>query len=347
MSQRFDRPKDDLRPSLDSSPRARHVRSESVGSRPHAAARHAAPSHVGASISSGAPDPNRTSRTSSSRRAGRVWRVVFWVALVVFVGAAVALGAIVWGYHQNREVYAELADRTFPEPVDATLIQLSDMTVDWDALRSINPDVVGWIYIPDSDVNYPIVHSGDDVYYLKTDFYGQTNWIVSFGTIFLSGDNATDFSDECNVIYGHHMNEGSMFSSLADWTDSASFNAHRSVYLLTPAGNYRLETFALDHVGGYEPFVQTSFGSPDERSLYVQEKIDRSMVVPDTAIPSASEIDKMFMLSTCDNLPSNGRYVLCCYVAESTVPGVSGCDPSGVAVDLEVVRDIGDAVAAS
>lgn len=347
MSQRFDRPGDGRRPHSHSASRGRHARPESHGAPAPSAPRAAGFARGGESSDRGRAVPAREGSCPPANGRSRVWRVVFWAALVVFVCAMAALAALLFGYHQNREVYADLADRTFEAPDDARAMRLGDLTVDWDALYSINPDVIGWIYVPDSDINYPVVHSGDDVHYLKTNFYGETNWVVSFGTIFLSGANAPDFSDACNVVYGHHMNEGSMFSSIAQWTDDASFNAHRSVYLLTPAGNYRLESFALDHFDGDDAFIQTSFESDEARRAYVQDKIDRSVVACDSALPPASEITKLFMFSTCDNLPADGRYVLCCYVAESTVDAVAGLGSAGQAVDPLAAGEIGSAVAAS
>ena len=146
------------------------------------------------------------------KRSGGVWRVVFIISLIVFVCAAGALAFIGYGYWHGQQNNKQLEQIGFNAPDAAALqrMDLASFTVDWDALRAINPDVVGWIYVPGTTVNFPIVHGTDDEHYLKTDFYGQTSW-VSFGSIFLSAANAADFSDANNIVYGHHMNDGSMF----------------------------------------------------------------------------------------------------------------------------------------
>ena len=77
---------------------------------------------------------------------------------------------------------------------------LADFTVDWDALKAINPDTVGWIYIPGTVVNYPIVQAADDEKYLTHDFKGSEGWIATFGAIFLAAENSSDFSDPNNII---------------------------------------------------------------------------------------------------------------------------------------------------
>lgn len=279
---------------------------------------------------------------SGRKKKGGPWRIVFWIALVVLVCSLVALGVIGFGYWQGQQKNAEVSTEAFTPPEDIAGANLADLTVDWDALRAINPETVGWIYIPDTVVNYPIVHTADDNKYLKTDFKGETNWVVSFGAIFLSAENAANFSDANNIVYGHNMNDGSMFSHVASLDDTAQFNKHRTVYILTPQGNYRLNSFSLVHVPANDPLVQTTFASDDERTAYVQDKMDRSVVAPDPAAPAAADITKMFALATCDNLPSDGRYVLFCSVVESTV-AQAGDSTTGETVDPGMEAAIGEA----
>lgn len=239
----------------------------------------------------------------------------------MLVASLAVLGALAFSYWQGQNAYDEIADRAFEAPRDIEGTSLENIQVDWDALRAINPDVVGWIYIPDTIVNYPIVHTDDDTHYLSYDFNGQQGWGATFGTIFLQAANAGDFTDANNIVYGHHLNNGSMFACLADFTDSVEFNAHRTVYLLTPQGNYKLRTFSLVHCAADDPLAQTSFTDADELASYVQDKIDRSVAAPEGALPAAEDIDHTFAFVTCDNLPSDGRYVLFSYVEETTVPG--------------------------
>ena len=76
---------------------------------------------------------------------------------------------------------------------------------------------------------------GDSEYYLHHNFsLGEGSFGAEFGSIMLSGENAGDFSDEVNILYGHHMRNGSMFALFAEFRDSAIFNEHRTIYLLTP-----------------------------------------------------------------------------------------------------------------
>ena len=186
-----------------------------------------------------------------------------------------------------------------PEDIEGTA--LSDLTVDWDRLLAINPDTVGWVYIPGTAVNYPIVHTTDDEKYLATDFNGQQTWGATYGSIFLSAANAADFSDANNIVYGHHLNNGSMFAAIADFENPDQFNAHRTAYILTPQGNFKLRSLSLVHVA------------------------------------------HLFAFATCDNLPSDGRYVLFSYLEESTVANVAAVGGADAAVDPEAAAAVGGA----
>ncbi len=280
---------------------------------------------------------------ASAKRGGGVWRVVFVVAIVVFVAAVAALGVIGYGYWHGQQNNKQLAQTGF-NPPDAAQLQTADLasfTVDWDALRAINPDTVGWIYIPGTTINFPIVHTSDDEHYLKTDFYGETNWAVSFGAIFLSAANTADFSDANNVVYGHHMNDGSMFSPIADFADADTFNANRTVYIFTPQANWRLTTFSLVHCAADDPLAQTAFASESERQAYVQDKVDRSVVSVE-GLPSAADMNHTFAFATCDNSASNGRWVLFAYVSD-TVATAGSTAGAGNSVNPEDVAAVNEA----
>lgn len=246
-------------------------------------------------------------KSAGKSKKGGPWRVVFWIALIVLVASLAILGALLFSYWQGQNAYDKIADQAFEAPQDVEGAALEDLQVDWDALRAINPDVVGWVYIPGTIVNYPIVHTDDDERYLTYDFNGEQGWGATFGTIFLQAANAGDFSDPNNIIYGHHLNNGSMFACLADMLDDAGFNAHRSVYLLTPQGNYKLRTFSMVHCAADDPLAQATFADAAEQTAYVQDKIDRSVAAPEGELPAAEDIDQTFAFVTCDNLPSDGR----------------------------------------
>lgn len=258
--------------------------------------------------------------------------MVFWVSLSVFVVAVAALVTIGVSYWQGQSRYDQLADQAFEAPENADEAALASFTVDWDALCAVNSDIVGWIYVPGTIINYPIMYSGDDSTYLTRDFYGNEGgwWMADYGAVFLSGIDKPDFSSVNNIVYGHNLLNGSMFADFAKLANQEEFDAHRTVYVLTPKGNYRLNTFAVVNVKATYPVAQATFASNAEYETYLQDKIDRSIVTPEEGMPSVTGITQTFAFSTCDHDHYNDmRYVIYCTVAEYAAIGSGGIGASG------------------
>ncbi|MBQ9041219.1 MAG: class B sortase [Eggerthellaceae bacterium] len=271
--------------------------------------------------------------TGQKRKGSRAWRVVFVIALVVLVASLAALGVIAFSYFQGQMKYDKVADDSGFDPNDA-VSNVAELHVDWDALRAVNEDTVAWLYVPNSNINYPVVRGSDNEYYLTHDFDGAQGWLANYGAVFMDCRNNPDWSDDAYFMYGHHMNDGSMFADVAAMTDQQRFDECRTMYLLSPSGNFKLRTFALVHAAADDPLVQVAFATPEDMTAYVQDKINRSVVEPGT-LPKASKMTKAFALATCDNLYSDGRYVLYAYIEETSAEGLSG--------DLGITADDGQA----
>jgi len=215
-------------------------------------------------------------------------------------------------------------------PEDGQVTNLADLVVDWDALRAINPDIVAWVYMPGTIINYPVAHKdGDSEYYLHHNFsLGEGSFGAEFGSIMLSGENAGDFSDEVNILYGHHMRNGSMFALFAEFRDSAIFNEHRTIYLLTPEGNYRLQTFAVEHV----PMTHASIATPnyptdEEFTAFKDWLVEESIVTPDPdTTDTLADATKLFGFCTCDGADNTWRYITFADVAEFVPISYVGSD---------------------
>ena len=266
------------------------------------------------------------------RRRSRGWTIVFVVALCVFIVSVGALGTIGFSYFQGQQKYGDIATHAevsaltddTGEPDSATSWDKLEESVhvDWDALRKANPDTVAWLHVPKTVISYPVVQGDDNEYYLTRDFDGEAGWLANYGAIFMDYQNKPDWSDQSYFIYGHHMNDGSMFADLVGLEDQARFDECRTIYLLSPKGNMRLRTFALVHCAPEEEIVYTKFKDAKEMQEYIQDKIDRSLVHP-SDVPSAKSIKKLFAFATCDNV-SWGRYVLYAYVVNASDDSLKG-----------------------
>lgn len=261
--------------------------------------------------------------TSSEKKNGGVWRAVFVIALIVFLASVVALGVIAYSYFQGQAKYNETAQKAGLDASDVSAAPLAELNVDWKALLEANPDTVAWVLMPNTSINYPVVRGADNEYYLTHDFDGEAGWLANYGAVFMDYRNNPNWSDQQYFIYGHHMNDGSMFADLAGLTDQARFDECRTVYMLSPHGNFKLRTFAMVHDSADAAIVQTSFANPADMAAYIQDKIDQSVVNPGE-IPAASAIKQAFAFATCDNMYADGRYILYAYVEQTTAEGLTG-----------------------
>ena len=105
------------------------------------------------------------------------------------------------------------------------------VAVNLEELQEENPDIVGWLYFETEEISYPILYSGDNETYLHTAYNGKS---AASGSIFLDGNNAPDFSDNYNIIYGHNMKDLSMFGKLKFYrTKEDYYETHKYFQIIT------------------------------------------------------------------------------------------------------------------
>ena len=159
-------------------------------------------------------------------------------------------------------------------------------------------DIIGYIYSPGTPISYPIAYDGNNEYYLHHDLYGNYS---EYGTIFLDARVPSDFSGHNNVLYGHHMSDGSMFASISNYKQQWYYDAHPYFFLYTNAGKYRVDLFAGIVVPGTHEVFSTSL-SADQ----LQRFINNSTFYSGKGVPSG----QIVTLCTCSYEAANYRYVV-------------------------------------
>ncbi len=178
------------------------------------------------------------------------------------------------------------------------------ISVDFDSLKSVNSEVVGWLYCKGTAINYPVVHGSDDQYYLHRLINKSYNFS---GTIFTDYKNSSDFTDDNTIFYGHNMKNGTMFGIIDNFRNPSNYKLHPYMFLLTPECNYR-----IDFVSGYitkenSDAYTIKFSDSDSMDEYISALYKNSTF--DTCVKK-SEIERLVTFSTCAYDYEEARYVL-------------------------------------
>lgn len=244
---------------------------------------------------------------------------IIYTILMLICASSIAIGVIqLFGqyreYSEGESTYTDLGNYVeLPEEPEDQVPSSVDETesggrewlvVDFTSLKETNPDIVGWIYIEGTDINYPVVQGSDNQYYLKHLFDGEWN---SSGCIFLDSRNRADFSDQHSIIYGHHMKNGTMFSALDHYKKQEFYEAHPMALLMTPEANFEIEIFAGYVASVKEEAWKVSFLSDLEFADWLTGARERSCF--DSNIEPAVT-DRILTLSTCSYEFDNARFVL-------------------------------------
>lgn len=199
-----------------------------------------------------------------------------------------------------------------PEEQDPHIQALADLNLD--ALREVNPDVVGWIMIPDTVISYPVMQGTDNDYYLKHTWDGKR---YAVGSIFLEHLCSPDLADFNTIIYGHNMNNGSMFASLREYRNQEHWEKHPYVYIRSDEGVYRYEIFSSYLASVKSNAYGIEFVSDNTRNRFLTEITGNSVI--DTGV-TPEITDRVLTLSTCSGRSTASRWVVHARLKMTQVP---------------------------
>lgn len=172
-------------------------------------------------------------------------------------------------------------------------------------LKELNPDVVGWLDIYDTNIDYPLVQGEDETKYASHDVFGNSSIT---GSIYLSSQNSSDFSDFCNIIYGHNMDAGAMFGDIAKYVDEDYFNSHRSGMLYSDAGSYEFRIYSVLEADAYDENIYGKIFADKSESADLVEYINKNMLHGE--VKNLNDLNKILIFSTCESAETNGRVIV-------------------------------------
>ncbi|MCI8401503.1 MAG: class B sortase [Lachnospiraceae bacterium] len=277
----------------------------------------------------------KTASRKRKRRPSVVWRLVMLAAVAVLVFSLWQLVRVFQNYREVDEDYgsitAQMEKRSVPVPVTTAapgeesesnaqekepgeeseegetgqeLVMAVpqeteepyELTVpDFDYLRGVNEYVIGWIQIPGTKINYPVVQGTDNEYWLSHTFENKEKFC---GAIFMDAGIEDRFDDKNPIIYGHNLRSGSMFSRLNRYAEKEFWDENPYIYITTPDELIICQVFSAYQTTADADIYYFGFGSDDQFQAYIDRVTSYS--VYDAGITVTKE-DSIVTLSTCAN----------------------------------------------
>lgn len=266
---------------------------------------------------------NSTSNKNKKKNNKNIFkygRIIFTIAFLIVVGI-MAKDYIV---EQNaKKQFDKLSQQTNVESTEgseieteteldelaALGIEVPEKDLDWDELAEINEHIYAWIYIPGTNVDYPVLqHPTDDTYYLDYNLDGTKGYP---GCIYSEHKyNSMDWMDFNTLLYGHNMKDGTMFKTLHKYKDRDFFEENRYMYIYTPETVYVYDIFAAYENEALHILAYYNFEMDEARDMYLEDVFSmRSMSAHFRDGVEVYKGSKILTLVTCTGNSSTRYFV--------------------------------------
>ena len=207
----------------------------------------------------------------------RKWYLVFIISSIIIIILIYNISSYYYSYKKDLEFKEKIAE------------------YDFDKLKEINTDIVGFIEVDNTNISYPVVKSSDNSYYLNHSYKKEKN---NIGSIFLDYRNDLDNLSKNNIIYGHGRLDNTMFGSLNNLLDSSNLDSKESYYitLSTPKSIMTFKIFSVYTIPKEGYYIKTYFSSNKYFKEFLETIMKRSIYNFNTDVNTN---DKILTLSTC------------------------------------------------
>ncbi|NMD72714.1 class B sortase [Bacillus sp. DNRA2] len=202
------------------------------------------------------------------------------------------------GYYESNKKYDAIREIYYQQKGPAR--QTNNLNKE---LIALNDEYVGWISIDDTRIDYPVVKTVNNDFYLTHNFYKEKD---KTGSIFIDYRNSVDQLDKNTILYGHNMKDNSMFGSLSKFKDQSFFENHKNISFELFNDTYTWEIFSV-YTDKDTDWLKTSFTTAEEFTKYIQIVRARSLIkVPAEVVYE----DTLLTLSTCTNVDEDERIII-------------------------------------
>ena len=232
----------------------------------------------------------------------RLKKTLFRTFLLIILIAALAASAwCIWyivQYYGGSSFKDDLREIGLNEPAPIDVEQESiEIPVNFPALRQTNPDIYGWIEIPDTGISYAMLRrEGDNDYYMN---HAENGSYYSGGCVFSDDVNSPEMTDTVTILYGHNLRNGTMFAKLNDFADSGVFSNHRYIYVYLPDRALVYEIFSAAPHSNEQILKEHDFSDREEYEAFFADVANVSGAAQrrEDCFPTFDE--RVLILSTC------------------------------------------------
>ena len=243
-------------------------------------------------------------------------KIILCVSIAVFAYSAFNLVKAFINYKEISDEQQEIVHE-FVKPVEKveenqevvveeTIVDPYSRQIDFNALNNLNKDVIGWIFIPGTRIDEPVLKGANNDTYLRTNLYKK---YMLAGTIFIDENDGKDFNDDKTIIYGHNMTNGTRFGQISKFQGFDFFDEHPNVYIYKPDGTmYVYDIFVAKTIEASSPLY------------YNIESYDQFVSEIQSGAPQVRSISHkkapIILMSTCVNSDLTKRYVIAARLKE-------------------------------
>ncbi|MEG1002738.1 class B sortase [Clostridium sp.] len=215
------------------------------------------------------------------------------IIIIIFCGYKIVSKLI--NYHDANKAYNDIRK-----------IETSKSETDkekFESLKKINENYKFWITVQGTEIDYPVVQSTNNEYYLNHNFYNKKN---DSGTLFVDYRDKIE-KDRNIIIYGHNMKDGTMFENLSEFKDESFFNKNKYITLKEGEIEKKYEIFSVYIADDNFNYLVPTFKSDKEYESYLERMVKKSMYKRDISLSCK---DKIITLSTCSYEFDDARFVV-------------------------------------
>lgn len=233
-------------------------------------------------------------------------KMIQFLCVIVFIYSAFELIQYAKTYADTEQELQQV-QQLYEEKQDIQEQQSQMIQPRFEKLQTINENIVGWITIPNSQLNNPVMYSGDNDYYLHHNYLDEES---RAGSVFMDFRNDVEGLGRHTILYGHVMRNGSMFGELDKFAEQSYADEHSVMTFSTLYGNYELQVFAAYETTTDFYYIETDFTDDAAFGQFLTEIQKRSVISMPVDV-DVTATDQILTLSTCTtSLADNERFVV-------------------------------------